>query len=118
MNLLADESVDRQIVVRLRQDGYNVSYVPELKSGITDTEVLELANSLSALLLTLDKDFGELIFQHSSSSLLGVVLVRLGGLSAELKAETVAGAFSKHSSDFKNQFSVITSGRVRIQQKP
>ena len=114
MNLLVDESVDKQIVVRLRQDGYNVSYVPELNSGITDAEVLELANDLSALLLTADKDFGELIFQHSSSSLIGVVLLRLGGLSAQLKSETVAGAFRQHGSDFNNRFSVITSGRVRI----
>ena len=115
MNLLADESVDRQIVERLRQDGYNVSYIPELKSGITDTEVLELANHSSALLLTADKDFGDLIFQHRSSSLKGVLL-RLGGLSAQLKAETVASAFRQHSHDFENRFSVISSGRVRIQK--
>lgn len=118
MNLLADESVDRQIVVRLRQDGYDVSYVPELKSGISDVEVLELANELSALLLTADKDFGELIFQHRSSTVVGVVLLRLGGLSAQLKAETVARAFELHSSELAEHFSVITSGRVRIQQTP
>jgi predicted nuclease of predicted toxin-antitoxin system len=118
MNLLADESVDRQIVERLRQDGYNVSYVAELKSGITDTEVLELANQSSALLVTADKDFGELIFQHSSSSLNGVLLLRLGGLSAQRKAETVADAFRQHNKDFEDRFSVITSGRVRIQPKP
>jgi len=44
VNFLADENVDRQIVERLRQEGHNVEYVAEIYSGITDDEVLEMAN--------------------------------------------------------------------------
>ena len=44
MNLLADEGVDKQIVVRLREEGYSVSYVAEMAPGIADDIVLELAN--------------------------------------------------------------------------
>ncbi len=39
MNLLIDESVDRQIVARLRQEGHEVSYVAEMEPGITFTVV-------------------------------------------------------------------------------
>lgn len=59
MNLLADESVDRPIVERLRQDGHATLYVAELAPGVSDEDVLREANSRSALLLTEDKDFGE-----------------------------------------------------------
>jgi len=56
MNLLADEGVDKQIVVRLREEGYSVSYVAEMAPGISDDIVLELANKEGSLLLTSDKD--------------------------------------------------------------
>jgi predicted nuclease of predicted toxin-antitoxin system len=63
MNILADESVDRQIVERLRQDGHEVLYIAEMEPSIEDDLVLERANERSALLVTADKDFGELVFR-------------------------------------------------------
>lgn len=63
MNFLTDESVDAFIVQRLRQDGYNVAYIAELGQGMTDEAVLNLANQASALLLTADKDFGEMVYR-------------------------------------------------------
>lgn len=113
MNFLADESVDGQIVERLRQDGHVVLYVAEMAPGITDDQVLEKANENQALLMTIDKDFGELVFRlgrvHN-----GVVLVRLGGLSAQSKAEIVAVAISQYAASLGNSFSVISPGRIRI----
>jgi predicted nuclease of predicted toxin-antitoxin system len=117
MKLLADESVDRPIVERLRLDGHDVLYVAEFETGISDTEVLQRANDLSALLVTLDKDFGELVFQQTLRTSFGVVLIRLSGLTVERKAEIVSDAFRRHEADFLRSFSVITSGRVRIQAK-
>jgi hypothetical protein len=60
MMLLADESVDRPIVERLRQDGHDTSYVGEFSPSIKDEQVLQEANKRNALLVTEDKDFGEL----------------------------------------------------------
>ena len=117
MNLLADESVDRQIVGRLRQDGFEVLYVAEMEPGVTDIVVLERANEQTALLVTADKDFGELVFREGRLSSGGVVLIRLSGLSAERKAEVVADAFRKHGAEFSQRFSVISPGRVRVRRK-
>jgi len=44
MNLLADESVDSEIVRRLRRDGHSVQYVAEMLPGVSDEIMLELAN--------------------------------------------------------------------------
>ena len=89
MNLLADESVEREIVERLRADGHNTVYVAELAPGISDDEVLDQANDQQALLVTGDKDFGELVYRlgriHG-----GVVLLRLAGLSTPVKAGAVS----------------------------
>ena len=45
MNFVADESVDKQIVERLRDDGHSVWYVAEMAPSISDDEVLQLANN-------------------------------------------------------------------------
>ena len=76
MNFLVDENVDRQIADCLRSMGHHVEYVAENDAGISDDEVLEMANEKTALLLTADKDFGELVFRQRRVTS-GVILIRL-----------------------------------------
>ena len=115
MKLLADESIDRQIVDHLRQDGHLVRYVAELEPGLPDDTVLEWANRESALLLTADKDFGELVFRQRRLTV-GVVLVRLAGLPPAQKAEVVSFAFKQHADEFLDAFSVVGPGILRIRR--
>ncbi len=65
------------------------------------------------MLLTADKDFGELVFRQRRISL-GVILARLFGLSPERKAVIVADAIRKHSEELPHSFVVITPTSVRI----
>lgn len=111
MNLLADESVDR-----LRQQGHDVVYVAELSPSMADDHVFQYANERDALLVTADKDFGELVFRLGKAHR-GVVLLRLAGLPAAVKAETVARVFRDHAAELVGAFSVVSSGAVRIRSK-
>ena len=116
MNLVANEGVDRPVVERLRQDGHDVVYVAELSPSITDEEVLQQANERRAVLLTADKDFGELVFRqglvHS-----GVILLRLAGLSNVTKAEIVAEVCRDRSAELIGAFTVVSPGQVRIRRR-
>lgn len=116
MNLVADESVDQPIVDRLRQDGHTVLSIADLDPGIADNAVLRLADQNSALLLTADKDFGELVFRMGNIHT-GVVLTRLAGLSPETKARIVSAAFADHGNELPYAFSVVSSGRIRIRRR-
>lgn len=116
MNLLADEGIDKQIVDMLREEGYNVSYVAEMETGISDDVVLEFANSKRLLLLTADKDFGELVFRLRRI-FSGVVLIRLAGLSSIKKSEIVVYFITKHYSELIESFSVITPAGIRIRRR-
>ena len=93
--------------------GHNVEYVAENDAGISDDEVLKMANEKSTLLLT---DFGELIFRQRRVTS-GVVLIRLAGLSPTRKAEIVVSAIKKHGPELKHSFSVINPGAVRIRHE-
>ena len=115
MMLVADESVDRPIVELLRRNGHDTVYVAELSPSITDDEVLREANSRNALLLTEDKDFGELVYRLGRVHT-GVVLIRLAGLPPSSKAETVANVLQDHAAELPGAFSVISPGAVRIRK--
>ena len=116
MNLLADEGVDKPIVDRLRQDGHEVAYIAEMSPGIDDDTILRQANDNGALLLTLDKDFGELVFRQGLVHA-GVILIRLAGLHPSTKADVVATAIAEHVTKLFNTFSVISPGSIRIRKQ-
>jgi len=115
MKFVADESVDFPIVERLRQDGHSVWAVVEMDAGIADDLVLDHANRQNAVLLTADKDFGELVFRLKRLNL-GVVLVRLAGLPPKRKAEIVARVIAEKGEELKEAFSVITANTLRIRR--
>jgi predicted nuclease of predicted toxin-antitoxin system len=115
MILVADESVDRQIVERLRQDGHVTTYIAELAPSINDDQVLQEANNRSAQLLTEDKDFGELVYRLGRVHA-GIVLIRLAGLPPAAKADIVAKVLQDHAGELQGAFSVISPGAVRIRK--
>lgn len=116
MNFLADESVDQGIVIRLRTVGHSVLAVSEMEPGLTDDAVLAAANEQGALLLTADKDFGELVFRQGRLSS-GVVLIRLAGLTLESKCAAVTNAVNEHGEELSGAFTVLSPGIVRIRKR-
>jgi predicted nuclease of predicted toxin-antitoxin system len=89
MQVVADENVSHRVVERLRADGHDVMLVAEMRSGMSDTDVLKLADTETCILVTEDQDFGELIFRQNLS-VQGIVLLELDRLSTEAEADRVA----------------------------
>ncbi|HEX5470607.1 MAG TPA: DUF5615 family PIN-like protein [Lacipirellulaceae bacterium] len=82
---------------------------------MSDDDVLRQTNNQKAVLLTADKDFGELVFRQNRVHS-GVVLVRLFGVSAELKAGIVVEAIQDHGDKMPGSFAVISVGIIRIRR--
>ena len=116
MRFLADEGVDRQIVERLRLDGHQVAYVAEMSPGIMDEVVLMESRISGSVLITADKDFGELVFRRRQAST-GVLLIRLWGLTSAMKAAVVSGAIQKHGQELVGAFAVLSPGNIRIRRE-
>jgi predicted nuclease of predicted toxin-antitoxin system len=64
MRFLADEGVDAAIVSALRSDGHDIQWMAEELEGSTDDVVLDAAARDARILITEDKDFGELVFRQ------------------------------------------------------
>ena len=115
MKIVADENIDKEIVDRLRADGHDVLYVAEAEPGIDDQTVLGRSLQADRVLLTADKDFGDLVFRqrllHS-----GVLLVRLAGVRPELKAGLVAATFEHHGEELGAGFAVLSPRSLRLRK--
>ena len=112
---MADENVDKEIVDRLRADGHSVVYIAEDEPGIDDQTVLDRSLKVDGVLLTADKDFGDLVFRqrllHS-----GVLLMRLAGVRSDVKAGLVAATFDQHGPELSSGFAVLSRRSLRFRK--
>ncbi|HVU95660.1 MAG TPA: DUF5615 family PIN-like protein [Puia sp.] len=116
MNFLADEGVDKPIVDLLRSSGFDVHYILETHPGSFDEEVLRIANEENRILLTQDKDFGELVYRLMQVHQ-GVVLIRLGTTPAPEKARIVNYVLLEFGNKLARAFTVIQATAVRIRHQ-
>ena len=117
LKFVADESVAKRIVLAMREK-YEVFYIEEVMKGVNDDIVLQNAEVQKRILVTEDKDFGELVYKwqmvHS-----GIVLYRLHGLPIEEKISLILSAIEKYGVELLNSITVITPQNIRIsKQKP
>lgn len=117
MNLVADESVDFGIIKRLRQEGFIVLSISEESHGIDDQKVLYIANLKRCLLITEDKDFGELTYRLKLKHH-GILLIRLNNLPRMERIDLVSEILDKFQSELDMNFSVLTKKGIRIKTFP
>jgi predicted nuclease of predicted toxin-antitoxin system len=103
MIFVCDEGVDRSIVEQLRSDGHDVTYIAEVSPSVPDDEVLREANVRCAVLVTADKDFGELVFRLGQLST-RILLIRLHDLTSADRASLVGAVVREHAAEFTGAF--------------
>ncbi len=117
MNFLADESCAGPVIRALREAGHDVAAIGEVAKGAADEQVLERALNEKRILITEDRDFGELVYARGRSSA-GVILVRFHTRARRAKPATVVEAVAKLGSRLQDTFTVVEPGRVRISGRP
>ncbi len=114
MRFLADESCDFSIVHALRAAGHDVNAVAEGSlRGSSDAEVIEFATGDRRILLTEDKDFGQLVFASAKGNA-GVVFIRYPHSVRQDLAPAVLELVASQSEALYGAFVVIQPGRIRI----
>jgi predicted nuclease of predicted toxin-antitoxin system len=113
MKYLADENVARRIVTWLRDRGDDVLYAADERAGEIDSAWIDEAEAEGRLVLTSDKDFGDLIFRDGLTSR-GVVLIRLEKLSMDARIKRLERSWSVVEANPSGCFIVITPRRVRV----
>jgi predicted nuclease of predicted toxin-antitoxin system len=116
LHLLADENVPGETVATLRERGHEVAWVAEDAPSSSDVEIMQRALAGNHLVLTFDKDFGELVFR-SRLPITGVILVRVSAPSPRHVTAADTAALQSRS-DWAGYFSVVEDGRIRMTPLP
>ena len=117
LRLLANEKVLLDAVVALRTAGHDVMWARDVCTGATDARVLTLAREEDRIVLTFDKDFGELVFRAGVQASPGVILIRMRASSPVVAAaRTVAVVTSRE--DWRGHFSVADDHHLRMTPLP
>jgi predicted nuclease of predicted toxin-antitoxin system len=113
---IVDECTGPYVASWLQKKGFDVLSVFEAFPGIKDTEILTIAQSEDRIIITNDKDFGEMVFK-SGYSHHGIVLLRLNDERSENKITVLEKLLTHHSEDLIGNFIVLTENTIRIIRK-
>lgn len=119
MKFLLDEGVEFRLALWLRSQGHDVTAIAyDYPHALPDHEVLAIARREGRVLITNDRDFGELIVRRNLPHT-GVIFFRLGAADVEIKIERLANLLLSHQ-DHLDQFIIVTpqGARVRHPQQP
>ena len=115
MRFVADENFPRAAVEALRQNGFDVLWIAETCPGAPDEEVLALCASTNRILLTFDKDFGELAYHQRLPADSGILLFRMTPQNPEDAAALALSAIQSQS-DWAGCFAVVRFQRIRVRR--
>lgn len=104
-------------MVALREAGHDVLAVSELAPGLADAQVMDRAVSEKRIVITEDRDFGELVYSRGARSA-GVILVKFHSHARRGKPGAVMQAVASLGERLQAGFAIVEPGRVRIAKRP
>ncbi len=110
---MADECCDAGLVSSLREDGHDVLYVLERKAGVSEDEVLIEAYNEERILVTEDKDFGELVYRLKKRSR-GIILIRMDVKERQMKWIGLKKLIENYEERLPGHVVVIDSHKYRF----
>ncbi|OGX02787.1 MAG: hypothetical protein A2Y00_08210 [Omnitrophica WOR_2 bacterium GWF2_43_52] len=110
---MANVNIEKPVVDSLLKKGFDVKWVTDIDKKMPDTRVCEIANSENRIILTNDKDFGEIVFLQKKI-VQGIVLLRIKGQDAMEKAGLIERLLDKYPSKIIRHFVVVTKEKFRF----
>jgi len=113
MRILADENLPGKAVQVLRDGGHDVLWIREASPGITDPEIMRIAVEEQRIIVTFDKDFGELAVTGQGQNPPAIILLRISKPSPASTAETISQILSSRE-DWLGHLTVIDDTHIRM----
>lgn len=113
LKFIVDECTGPHVARWLESDGYHVLSIYDEMRGIKDVEVLKIAQSDRRIIITNDKDFGEMVFRQRLAHP-GIVLLRLDNERSKNKIDVLKKLLVNHLDELTGNFLVVTEKSVRV----
>ncbi len=115
LKFLVDVGVGKGIENYLHEEGYDIKAVRDIDPCMDDENIIRTAFLENRMVITMDKDFGELVY-HSSMNHSGVLLLRLEDAASSQKLKVVKYIIENYSDRIKNCFCVFQNEKFRIRK--
>ena len=113
MRFIVDESTRPLIAKGLQSKGLETFSVFDNSPGISDEEIIKKAFVENWIVITNDKDFGELVFKQKLPHH-GIILMRLSDERKENKMVLLEILLNQFSGNLTDKFTVISDNSIRI----
>ena len=107
------EELEKLIVDEFRKLGYDITWIAEENPHLDDMSIFKIAQKENRILLTNDKDFGEIVFRQKLVSS-GIILFRIKGQDTREKIKLLREVLISHKDRMSNRFVVIAKEKVRF----
>ena len=115
--LLADESVNKNLIIAIRSNGYDVFSVRENMRSEDDIKIAQFSLNPLRIIITEDKDFGEIVY-HQNLKVAGVILLRYSPKDYNIIEGKLLNYLATHLHDSIGKFIVINERLTRIRFLP
>jgi len=115
VSFLIDENVEFSLVTYLREKGYDVLSIAERYPSLDDASILMMAVKEKRIVVTSDKDFGNLVFREKLPSS-GVILFRMDNQSSQRKVEVVNILLENYHNKLAGNFVTISDAKIKIRK--
>ncbi len=110
--IIADENIDHQIILNLRKLSIEIYSIYETERGKTDIKIVSFSRNPPRIILTEDKDFGEMVFQNGIRNI-SVVFIRYSFSETNKMIEILVNLFSHAHNELFGQFTTVTTQKIR-----
>ena len=115
LKFLVDVGVGKKVEEYLLGKSYDTKAVRSIDQRMPDQEIIRLAALENRIVITMDKDFGELVY-HSGMDHCGILLLRLEDASGSEKRQVIDEILTKHADNIKNNFCVYQNKKFRFRK--
>lgn len=113
MKILIDVSTGDAVAIEVKSLGHDVQSVRDVNPKMADQDILDWAVRDERIVITMDKDFGELVYR-SRRQHAGILLLRLEGARTPEKIAVINEIFSQYEWALPHHFCVYQDGRLRV----
>ncbi len=110
---IVDAGVGKIIEEWLKKEFYKVIVIRDINPEMEDLHIIEIAIKEDAFIISMDKDFGELVFKNKLNHK-GILLLRLEDAVAEEKLAAIQNIIPQYIDEIKDKFAVYQNGKLRI----
>lgn len=115
VKFLLDVGVGKHVEDFLRSEGFDIRVIRDINPRMSDKEVLRLTVLENRMIVTMDKDFRELVYK-SGLTHGGILVLRVEDATIENKIKIVSTIIANYLDEIKNSFCIFHKGKLRIRK--